>query len=245
MRAGAMERNEPDGYSSLGSVAARCHGVRLLCAAIDSILPYLVECRVRFQRRQRSIVTSLRIDLAAVPEHGLDIAVQISEPELRPPDAMPMALGEVTVSGVLDQVDREYLFRGVVAGTYEGSCDRCLRPVSLAFAHEVTWSFEERSAVSAGGSEDGPEDDDIPGFGWFEGSELDLAPLVWEEIVLEAPAKYLCDEACPGLCPGCGADLNAGPCGCREADRPKNKRTTAFSGLAELFPELGPKNGKD
>jgi uncharacterized protein len=190
-------------------------------------------------------VTSLRIDLAAVPEHGLDIAVQISEAELRPPDAMPLALGEVTVSGVLDQIDRDYLFRGVVAGTYEGSCDRCLRPVSHAFAHEVTWTYEERGAVSAGKAEDDPEEDDIPGFGWYEGNELDLAPLVWEEIVLEAPVKYLCDEACPGLCPGCGADLNAGPCGCREADRPENKRTTAFSGLAELFPELGPKNGKD
>ena len=37
-----------------------------------------------------------------------------------------------------------------------------------------------------------------------------------EQVLLELPMKALCRDDCRGLCPTCGADLNAGPCGCRE-----------------------------
>jgi uncharacterized protein len=35
-----------------------------------------------------------------------------------------------------------------------------------------------------------------------------------EQIYLELPMKPVCREACRGLCPTCGADLNAGSCAC-------------------------------
>ena len=44
--------------------------------------------------------------------------------------------------------------------------------------------------------------------------ELDLRPAVREHWLLAAPAFALCREDCKGLCPTCGADLNAGPCDC-------------------------------
>ena len=48
----------------------------------------------------------------------------------------------------------------------------------------------------------------------YEGEEIDLAPLVHEQAILALPTIPLCAEGCRGLCPRCGADLNAGPCGC-------------------------------
>ena len=32
--------------------------------------------------------------------------------------------------------------------------------------------------------------------------------------MLALPTRPLCAEECRGLCPRCGANLNAGPCGC-------------------------------
>jgi len=52
---------------------------------------------------------------------------------------------------------------------------------------------------------------------------------VREQILLALPSRRLCREECKGLCPTCGADLNAGRCDCeqREVD-------PRWSALAEL-----------
>jgi len=47
--------------------------------------------------------------------------------------------------------------------------------------------------------------------------EIDLRPAVPEELLLALPRWVVCREDCRGLCPRCGKDLNAGPCGCPPA----------------------------
>ena len=65
--------------------------------------------------------------------------------------------------------------------------------------------------------------------GWFQGYEIDLGGFVREILTLAVPVQPLCKESCLGLCPRCGADRNAGPCGCDPA-RPKS----AFAALEAL-----------
>jgi uncharacterized protein len=43
---------------------------------------------------------------------------------------------------------------------------------------------------------------------------VDLTPQMREDIILELPQRALCDEACKGLCPRCGVDLNTKSCDC-------------------------------
>jgi uncharacterized protein len=43
-------------------------------------------------------------------------------------------------------------------------------------------------------------------------SAIDLGQAVREELALAVEQFPLCREDCKGLCPTCGADLNAGPC---------------------------------
>lgn len=45
---------------------------------------------------------------------------------------------------------------------------------------------------------------------------VDLDELVLTDVVLELPMVMLCKEDCKGLCSKCGANLNHGPCGCKE-----------------------------
>lgn len=51
---------------------------------------------------------------------------------------------------------------------------------------------------------------------------VDLTDNLREDIILELPQRALCNSACKGLCPHCGADLNKSECRCpqgREDDR--------------------------
>jgi len=57
---------------------------------------------------------------------------------------------------------------------------------------------------------------------YYLGEELDLSPLLREEVALLVPVQPLCREDCEGLCPQCGANRNLGKCSClREASDPR------------------------
>lgn len=45
--------------------------------------------------------------------------------------------------------------------------------------------------------------------------EVDVTPDLREALLLAMPQFPLCSEACEGLCPQCGRNLNSGACGCR------------------------------
>nr|HRC87284.1 DUF177 domain-containing protein [Thermoanaerobaculia bacterium] len=51
---------------------------------------------------------------------------------------------------------------------------------------------------------------------YVEDHELDTEPLLFEQVQINIPMKPLCRPECAGLCPHCGADLNAGACSCAE-----------------------------
>lgn len=49
---------------------------------------------------------------------------------------------------------------------------------------------------------------------FFGGREVHLSEISCEQIFLDLPYQPLCDEACKGLCPVCGKDLNLSVCDC-------------------------------
>jgi uncharacterized protein len=65
--------------------------------------------------------------------------------------------------------------------------------------------------------------------GLFEGHEIDLGSFLREVMTLALPLQPLCREDCRGLCPGCGADRNAGSCGCDQ-----QRAKTPFAALEAL-----------
>lgn len=66
----------------------------------------------------------------------------------------------------------------------------------------------------------------------FRGEEIDLAPEIGEQLVMEIPIKPLCSDSCRGLCVLCGADLNRGDCGCS-----RETGDLRFSVLKNLKPQ--------
>jgi len=100
-------------------------------------------------------------------------------------------------------------WRGSVKGEARGTCRRCLTDVTLPISAEVDALFS-----------DDPEAAEDPGVYLLapKATQVDLRPVLREEIALAVPAYFLCREECAGLCPRCGADLNQGPHECAAAE---------------------------
>jgi uncharacterized protein len=47
---------------------------------------------------------------------------------------------------------------------------------------------------------------------------IDISEEVRSELIIRVPVKPLCDAACKGLCPSCGADLNETSCSCKPGE---------------------------
>jgi uncharacterized protein len=126
----------------------------------------------------------------------------------------PRPAGGVRVTGRLSSAGSgRFYFSGRIAGDVESSCRRCLTDVKAPVTDDVHLIFVEA----------GEEEIDDPDVYVIDARarELDLRPAVREHWLLAAPAFVLCREDCKGLCPTCGADLNAGPCDCVPANDPR------------------------
>jgi uncharacterized protein len=117
----------------------------------------------------------------------------------------------VTVTGQLQATgDGEYLWRGHVHGVVRGECRRCLTDV----LDDVDIDVDAAVFTTD------PDATDDPDFYPLSerATSVDVTEVVREELALAAQADLLlCREDCAGLCPKCGADLNAGPCACGAA----------------------------
>jgi uncharacterized protein len=111
----------------------------------------------------------------------------------------------------------------------ELDCGRCLEP----FEVPVDASFELRyipAAENTGEEEREIEEDDLTTAFYREGA-LDVIEMLREQFTLATPMKPLCAEACRGLCPECGANLNRTECGC--TPKWEDPRLAALKGLLQ------------
>jgi uncharacterized protein len=107
------------------------------------------------------------------------------------------------------------------------SCSRCLDdfqyPVRTFMDIEIVRksNLQEADELELQG-----EDLDVY---YFENNEIDLNPLVYEEVLLNIPMKPLCREECQGLCGTCGKNRNNEICNCNKTpDTPLGEKLKSF-----------------
>ncbi len=157
----------------------------------------------------------LKLSLSAVSREEVRVRTEI------PPDH-PMWEGtEVQLSGPLHvELDARSVGEGVyVRGTIRGRiripCRRCLAETERELDEPVDFLFDLLRG----------DEEEIEGEVYplpARGDDLDLTDALREQVLLRVPQYVLCREECRGLCPRCGADLNAAPCDCgpEEEDSP-------------------------
>jgi uncharacterized protein len=122
------------------------------------------------------------------------------------------AVGDVVLDFDVEKQGDRVRLAGTVRGTLELPCSRCLEPMQWP----VDAPFDIRYLPASGNvgedeQEIGAED---LGTAFYEGDAIDLGHLVREQFYLVLPMKPLCQPTCEGLCPECGANLNAERCDC-------------------------------
>ncbi len=100
----------------------------------------------------------------------------------------------------LESVVEGVLVTGAAEVTLTGQCGRCLE--SISFDEEIDlqelYLYPDKE----------PDDEEASR---LEDDLLDLEPLLRDTVVLDLPYTPLCRPDCAGLCPDCGANLNADP----------------------------------
>jgi uncharacterized protein len=107
---------------------------------------------------------------------------------------------------------------GHVTTRLEVACSRCLEayefPVDATF--ELRYVPQSENVGPPDNDEREIEEDDLT-TAYYKDGVLDITDLVREQFQLALPMKPLCSEACRGLCPHCGTNLNRTECGCAPA----------------------------
>ncbi len=107
----------------------------------------------------------------------------------------------------INKVGPEVFIKSTLQTTLNLQCDVCLD----SFLYNVTDSVNVILTTDSNLAEG--EDDvylvsDVT-------SEIDITESIRQSLLLDIPFKKKCSSACKGLCPTCGANLNKGPCTCK------------------------------
>ena len=148
--------------------------------------------------------------------------------EPRDPDYRVAAPAELSMD-IEKSGGHTFRVHGRVTTTLELECGRCLEP----FALPVDASFDIRylpADENLGEGEHEIEDEDLDAAYYRDGA-LDVIGLLREQFQLALPMKPLCTEACKGLCPECGTNLNRAKCDC--TPKWEDPRLAALKGLLQ------------
>jgi len=103
--------------------------------------------------------------------------------------------------------------QGRIAATVGAACARCAEDFGSSYDRAFRYVLSPKAAGYAADSELAPDDVDLT---VYEGEEIDLSPLVREQLMLSLPTRPLCRDDCRGLCSHCGVNLNRASCQCSE-----------------------------
>ena len=129
---------------------------------------------------------------------------------------------------------KEVRLVGQVATVLQLECGRCVEPFDLP----VEAAFDLRylpHSKNVGEGEVEIEEGDLD-TAFYRDDVIDLGQLMREQFYLALPMKPLCQDACRGLCPRCGTNLNQSTCDCAR---------TWVDPRLEVLRTLGPKEGNE
>jgi uncharacterized protein len=116
------------------------------------------------------------------------------------------------VHATAELVDGEIRISGQLHTRLEMVCARCLEPVQEEISRDFDLFY--RPLLPVNPDEEVRLKNDDTEIAFFQGEGLFLADVLAEQVLLALPMKVICRSDCRGLCPSCGANLNADDCRC-------------------------------
>jgi uncharacterized protein len=151
------------------------------------------------------------VNVSQISEYdGLTIQHVYAEGEPRLTGDESRVVGRTALNLYASRDGDKVRLAGSLSAAVEIDCDRCLALVSIP----VEKTFDLLYVPPLRAVEEKELEDDDLSVAFYQRQVLDLDDLVREQIELALPMGRLCGEACRGLCPECGANLNEAECTC-------------------------------
>lgn len=112
----------------------------------------------------------------------------------------------VSFKGSLVNIGGIIKLEGDLRALYITKCSRCLKDIKSEVLVTVKEDFIE----------EGKDKDDEAYT--YQGKYVELDKVLKDNIILNLPAKQICEGECKGLCPKCGNNLNDKDCECRDEE---------------------------
>jgi uncharacterized protein len=167
-------------------------------------------------------MNSLTPKVSDIPQQGLILRFDVTAEELGLSERDALVQGALVVALELVRLSGSIRASGLLEGMILRQCVRCLKdfadPLSVSvdaeYVREGAGALRGAARVLLHGQLDaiGADEEDEPYL--YTGDEIDLAPMLREQVILAEPMQPLCREDCQGLCGVCGQDFNVGQCGC-------------------------------
>lgn len=164
-------------------------------------------CFIAVKLRVDDITADARELSFAEPEHEINRTLDLGATR----EYHVAAPVRVTISYY--RAGTELFLSGLVETNATASCARCAEEFSAATQRPFRYVLAPKS-IGYGENDLDLNEGDLE-YSLYEGDEVDLSPLIREQVLLALGARPLCGEDCRGLCAQCGANLNQGDCGCR------------------------------
>ncbi|MGA0118348.1 MAG: YceD family protein [Ilumatobacteraceae bacterium] len=139
------------------------------------------------------------VELLRWPGTTKDLTVTVAAEDLEFNDAR-ITTEPVDIAVHLESLSNGVSVSGSASATWQGECRRCLAPLSERMVVHVSEMYQQI-----------PEDPEAYS---IDNDQINLLPMVRENLLLAVPLGPLCREDCPGFCPVCGNDLSETECGC-------------------------------
>ena len=107
---------------------------------------------------------------------------------------------------------QDIFFSGTFHGFLKGRCSRCTEEYSFTLDKPFEFVLTPDPTKADRRAEELHRDD--LGVSYYSSDEIDLEPLIAEQVILALPTRPLCSDDCRGLCSQCGANLNKEDCAC-------------------------------
>jgi uncharacterized protein len=139
------------------------------------------------------------VELLRWPGTTKDVEISIASSDLEFGESR-ITDAPVDIALHLESLSNGVTVNGTTTASWAGECRRCLAPISERMTIELSELYQQF-----------PDDSEAYK---IENDQINLLPMVRENLLLAIPLGPLCREDCPGFCPHCGQDLSEGSCSC-------------------------------
>jgi uncharacterized protein len=122
---------------------------------------------------------------------------------------------EVKVTARVEKAGRKILVSGNVKTYLELECSRCLEHFTFPIDEKFQIVFEPYAPSDITDVEIELQKQDLD-IETYKDDMIELDTIIREQILLALPMIPVCSDACKGLCPHCGENLNFQTCSCHK-----------------------------